>query len=88
MKMLKDLENRLETNEKKADNNEKNILDNIKDINLLNKDMVQAKEDIENLKKSLMNSGGDKNSNEKKGNIDFGSESINNINKEVMRNRE
>jgi polyhydroxyalkanoate synthesis regulator phasin len=40
-----------------VDKSETSILDNIKDINLLSKDMSEAKNDIEELKKRLSNLG-------------------------------
>lgn len=76
--MIKEIEGRTE-------NNEKNIIDNIKDINLLNKDVLGIKEELEKLKNLGMNSDKDGNT---KGGLDLGAESINNINKEMLRNRE
>ena len=40
---------------KRVDKNENSILDNIKDINLLNKEISEAKSDIQDLKKRLNN---------------------------------
>ena len=78
LKKIKQLEGRTE-------NNEKNIVDNIKDLNLLNKDVIGIKEELEKLKNLGANNGSDANS---KGGLDLGAESINNINKQILRNRE
>ena len=78
LKKIKQLEGRTE-------NNEKNIVDNIKDLNLLNKDVIGIKEELEKLKSLGANNGSDANS---KGGLDLGAESINNINKQILRNRE
>lgn len=59
---------------------------NIKDVNLLNKEIKDINEELERMKKD---GGSSHRSSEKNGNnIEWGSESVNNINKEILKNRE